>query len=107
MKCEEFNPAEASDLFRLVNDVRRFWRNSETVMGYIGFIDFEKLDELGLRAIELYCHVTSNQEENDSMLDYLGDPKNLDDKELDKTLKGMRILNSLIRQDKYRSAEML
>ena len=107
MKCEEFNPAEASDLFRLVNDVRRFWRNSETVIGYTDFIDFGELSDLGLRAIELYCHVMSNPGENDSLLDYIGDSKNLDDKELDKTLKGMRILNSLIRQDKYRSAEML
>jgi hypothetical protein len=107
MRDSEFDPREAKNLFLLALETREFWRDWETVLGYSGILDFDILKNYGLNAIENYCHVMSTSSSNESMRDYLADSKNLNEKDLDGTLKGMRIINALIRQDKYRSTEML
>jgi hypothetical protein len=107
MERHLFDPANASALFRLAFDAKEFWRDSETVIGYSGILDFERLGEYGLEALENYCHVMSTNSSNSKMQEFLADSNNLNEIELDKTLKGMRIIRSLIRQDKYRSTEML
>lgn len=97
MDCEDFDLESTADLFMIVaDDNLRNGIISEEAAPYITQVGLEKL---GLRAIELYCHVSSCWSDMGAFRGYLKDSPLMSEEEVALVVRGANHIGDFLRQD--------